>query len=75
MLGLGVPIREIAAAAAGDEDFLAAALGTFEDGDATAAFAGFDSAHQAGGASADHDCVEGICGYGFGHFCGVPHQG
>jgi hypothetical protein len=46
-----------------------------DDGDATAAFAGFDSAHQAGGASADHDCVEGICGYGFGHFCGVPHQG
>jgi len=75
IFGLGVPIREIAATAAGDKDFLAAALGSLEDGDATPAFTGFDSAHQAGGATADHDGVEGICGDRFGHFCGVPHQG
>jgi hypothetical protein len=75
ILRLGVEIREIAASTAGDQDFFAAALGPFEDGYALAALAGFDGTHQARGTAADDDCVEIVCGSGFGHFCGVRHQG
>jgi len=58
MLRLGVKIREIAAASAGDEDFFADFFGAFEEDYAAAAFAGFDGAHQASGATAQNDYVE-----------------
>ena len=58
VLRLGLKIRKIAAATAGDEDFLADFFGAFEEHDAEAAFAGFDSAHEAGGAAAENDHIE-----------------
>jgi hypothetical protein len=47
-------VCEIAAASAGDKDLLARAIGPFQDCDAPAAFAGLDSAHQAGGSGAQN---------------------
>src|ERR1700742_3902408 len=41
-----VDIGEIAAAAAGDENFLSRPLGKIEDGDAPSSFACFNGAHQ-----------------------------
>ncbi len=58
ILRLAMDVGEVAAASAGDEDFLADAVGVFEDGDATAALGGFDGAEQAGGAGADYQNVE-----------------
>jgi len=54
ILRLTVGVGEVAAASAGDEDFLADAVGVFEDCDAAAALGGFDGAEEAGGAGADH---------------------
>ena len=51
-------VGEVAASTAGDEDFFADTLGVFQDGDAASAFAGFDCAHQSGGASAEDYGVE-----------------
>jgi hypothetical protein len=42
---LTVDVCEVAASSTGDEDFLADAVGVFEDGDAAPALAGFDCAH------------------------------
>ena len=53
-----VEIREIAAAATGDPDFLADGFVMFEDGNAAAALTRLNGAHQAGGASADDDNIE-----------------
>ncbi len=53
-------VGEVAAAAAGDQDFLADAIGVFEHGDAASAFAGGNGAHQAGRASAQHYRVIGM---------------
>ena len=50
-------IGEIAAAAAGDEDLFAGPRGALEDGDAAAAFSGFDGAQQAGGSRAENQCI------------------
>jgi hypothetical protein len=47
-------IREIAAAAARDEDFFACARGTLEDGNAPTALPRFNGAHQACGTSAEN---------------------
>ena len=47
----GVAVGEVAAAAAGDEDLLAGAVGVVEHEHAAAAAAGFDGAHEAGGAA------------------------
>jgi hypothetical protein len=55
---LGVKIREVAAAAAGDEDFFADFFGALEEDYAASAFASFDSAHEAGCAAAQNDYVE-----------------
>jgi hypothetical protein len=55
---LGVNIREVAAAAAGDENFLADFFGAFEEHDAAAAFSGFDGAEEAGGAGAQDQDVK-----------------
>jgi hypothetical protein len=55
---LGVEIREVAAAAAGDQDFFADFFGAFEEHDAATAFARFDGTHQTGCAAAEDDYVE-----------------
>ena len=47
-------VREVAAAAAGDEYFLADAVGTLEDGDAAPAFAGFGRTEEPSSASAEN---------------------
>jgi hypothetical protein len=51
-------VGEVAAPAAGDENFLSDAVGVLEHRDAAASFAGFDGAHQSRGARAEDDCVE-----------------
>ncbi len=53
-------VGEVAASAAGDQNFLAEPVGVFEHGDAAATLAGFDGAHQAGCAAAENDCIEGL---------------
>ena len=53
----GVQVGEIAAAAAGDQDFLADSIGAFEHQDAPSALAGFDGTHQAGSACSENDDV------------------
>jgi hypothetical protein len=58
ILRAAVDVREIAAAAAGDEDFLANVIGTLEDGDAAAAFAGFGGAQESCGTSAENQSVK-----------------
>ena len=58
ILGLAVEVGEVAAAAAGDENLLAQAVGVFEHGDAASALAGLDGAHQARCAAAENQCVE-----------------
>jgi hypothetical protein len=58
ILRAAVDVREIAAAAAGDEDFLANTIGPLEDGDAAAAFAGFSGAEEPSGTSAENQCVK-----------------
>ncbi len=60
ILGLAVEVGEIAAAAAGDENLLAQTVGVFEQGDAPAALAGLDGAHQACRAAAENECVEAM---------------
>jgi hypothetical protein len=50
----GMNVCEIAAAAAGDEDFLANAVGMFDYCDAAAALACLDGAEEAGGAGAEN---------------------
>ncbi len=50
----GVKVGEIAAASAGDEDFLANAVGMFDYCDAAAALACLDGAEEAGGTGAEN---------------------
>ena len=58
VFGAAVDVGEVAAASAGDEDFLAGAFGVVEEEDAAAAAAGFDGAHEAGGAGAEDEDVD-----------------
>jgi len=58
MLGLAVNVSEIAASATGDQDFLAQPSCVLDDGDATAAFAGLNRAHQTGRAAPENQNVE-----------------
>ena len=53
-----VEVGEVAAPAAGDENFFADAIAMFDDQHAPAALARLDGAHQARGACADHNHVE-----------------
>ena len=53
IFGCGVNVGEIAAAAAGDENLFADAVGMFDHSDAAAAFAGFDGTEKACGAGAE----------------------
>jgi hypothetical protein len=54
VFGRGVNVREITAAAAGDEDFLADVVCMLEDGNAAATLACLDSAEEASGAGAEN---------------------
>jgi hypothetical protein len=54
ILRRGMSVGEIAPASAGDEDFLANAVGMLEDGDAAAALACLDGAKEAGGTGAEN---------------------
>lgn len=58
ILGAAVDIRKVAASAAGDEDFLADAIGKLEDGDAASAFARFDCAEESRGSSAENKSIK-----------------
>jgi hypothetical protein len=52
-----VEIGEVAAAASGDEDLLADAIGMIENHDATTALAGGDGSHEAGCPGAEHQDI------------------
>lgn len=58
IFGGGVKVGEIAAASTGNEDFLADAVGVFDDGDAATPFAGFEGTEKAGGASTKDQDIE-----------------
>jgi hypothetical protein len=58
ILGAAVDVCEIAAAAAGDEDFLSDAIGAFDDGDAPTALASFGSAEKPCGTGAEDESVK-----------------
>ena len=53
-----IEIGEITAAAAGDQDFLADAIGTLQHSDAPSAFAGLDRTKEPRGASAENQNVK-----------------
>jgi hypothetical protein len=55
---LAADVREIAAAAAGDENLFAQTVGVFENRDPMLALAGLDGAHQARCPAAENECVE-----------------
>ena len=58
IFGVTMEVCEIAAAAAGDEDFLADAIGALEDRDAATALASFDGAEESRGAGAEDEGVK-----------------
>ena len=64
ILRTAVDVREVAAATTRDEDFLADAVGPFEDGDTAPAFAGFGGAEESCSAGAENDRIEFVshCG-------------
>ncbi len=63
IVGAGVQIGEIASATAGDEDLFAGAAGALEHSNAAAAAASLNGGHEAGGASAEDENVETVCGH------------
>jgi hypothetical protein len=75
ILRLAVDVGEVAAAAARDENFLSQPVGVFEQCNAAAALARFDSAHEAGGASAEDQCVETKSGVDPQSFASVATAG
>ena len=58
MFRLAVGVGEITSAAAGDEDFLARAIGVLDHGDAASTFTRLRRAHQPGGAAAKNQGIE-----------------
>ena len=58
ILRAAMDICEIAAAAAGDEDFLADAIGALKDGDAASALSSFGCAEESCGAGAEDENVK-----------------
>ena len=55
---LAINVGEITAPAAGDQDFLADAIGMLEHGDTTPSFAGLDCAEESSGSSAKDQRVK-----------------
>src|SRR6202030_4875098 len=66
VFGAAMKIGEIAAAAAGDEDFFACTRGTFEDGHASTALPCFNGAHQACGTGAENHGIIVVSHFRFG---------
>jgi hypothetical protein len=60
VVGAGVQVGEVAAAAAGDKDLLAGLVTALEYRNAAAAAAGFNGGHEARGASAEDENVETV---------------
>lgn len=58
ILGAAMEVCEITTAAAGNEDFLANAIRTFEDGHAAPAFAGFERAEKSRGTGAEDESIK-----------------
>ena len=65
VFGATVDVGEVAASAAGDEDFFAGFFGVVEQEDSAVAAAGFDGAHEAGCACAEDGDVDVFSGDGF----------
>jgi hypothetical protein len=51
-------IGEVAASAAGDQDFLSELSGTLQDGHAATALSRLDGAHESGGSGAENEDVK-----------------
>ena len=58
VFGCGVNIGEIATASAGNQDFLANAIGALQHGDAPSAFAGLHGTEQPGVSGAENQSVK-----------------
>jgi hypothetical protein len=59
-VGCAVEVGEVAAAAAGDEDLFADAIGMIENNDAPAALAGSDGSHEPGRSRAEHEDIASL---------------
>jgi hypothetical protein len=68
-------IREIAAASAGDQDFLTDFICAFDHGDAASAFAGLDGAKQSGGSGAKDQSVKFMNQGRVSSNCGISAAG
>ena len=64
MSGRVCEVGEVAAATAGDQDFLARALGALEHRDTASAAAGFHRGHEACRASAEDEDIEPVLIHG-----------
>jgi hypothetical protein len=58
VLRLAVNVGEIAAASPGNQNLLSNSIGMFEQGNTTAAFAGFDRAEEPRGATTENQSVK-----------------
>ncbi len=58
ILGPAVDVREIAAPASGNQNFLADAVGALQYGDSASSFASFCGAQESRGASAEDESVK-----------------
>ena len=58
IFGAAMDVREIAAPAPGDEDFLANAIGSFQYGNAASSFAGLGGAEESGCPGAEDEGVK-----------------
>jgi hypothetical protein len=58
VLRRGVDVGEVAAAAAGDEDLFAGAVGVLQDEDAAATAACLDGAHEASGSGSQDEDID-----------------
>jgi hypothetical protein len=77
VVGAGVEVGEVGAAAAGDEDLLADALGVVKQEDAAAATASGGGTHEAGGASSENENIKvrgGAVGHAGGTFSPSPGE-
>ena len=74
VLGCAVEVGEVAAAAAGDEDLFADAIGMIEKEDAAAALACLDGSHKPCRACAEYEKIAGLFVKGGGAMTGGMHE-
>lgn len=55
-------VGEVAAAASGNQYFLANSFGSFQDSYPASPFAGLESTHESGSAPTQNDCIEDLHG-------------